>query len=70
MKKELANDWVQKGLEICNELNNQEYKHHFTILKNTTHWYSRRLRKTQSLQALHILTVKNYTIMYKNITNY
>ena len=22
-----------KGLEICNELNNQEYKHHFTILK-------------------------------------
>lgn len=32
-EKELANDWVQKGLEICNELNNQEYKHHFTILK-------------------------------------
>ncbi|MBD2823261.1 tetratricopeptide repeat protein, partial [Xenorhabdus sp. 42] len=32
-EKELANTWIKQGLEICNELNNQEYKHHFTILK-------------------------------------
>ena len=58
-----------KGLEICNELNNQEYKHHFTILK-TQHTGILDDLENAIIAGTTYFNSKNYTIMYKNITNY
>lgn len=33
-ENKIASELIEKGLEICNELDNEEYKHHFTILKS------------------------------------
>ncbi|WP_242224711.1 Rap family tetratricopeptide repeat protein [Bacillus cereus group sp. BfR-BA-01380] len=32
-QKEIADEFIKKGLDVCKNLNNVEYKHHFTILK-------------------------------------
>ncbi|MDC2867738.1 response regulator aspartate phosphatase [Bacillus sp. BP-3] len=33
-ENKIASELIEKGLEICNELDNEEYKHHFAILKS------------------------------------
>ncbi len=32
-EKEVADGFIRKGLDVCKKLKNEEYKHHFLILK-------------------------------------
>ena len=64
-----ASQLIDKGLQICREIHNEEYTHHFSILKIKRKYSIGRIKKSFKKES-YTLRKKNYGNMLSNTPNY
>ena len=65
-----ASQLIDKGLQICREIHNEEYTHHFSILKKLNENIPLEELEKSFKKESYTLRKKNYGNMLSNTPNY